>query len=466
MKLTFHGAAQTVTGSKHLITLNSGTQILLDCGMFQGLGAEADTLNRHWGFLPSKVDYLILSHAHIDHSGLIPKLVKDGFRGKIICTPATFDLCKIMLMDSAHIQEADVRYINRKKEKSKSSLIRPLYEKDDVPFALERFYTLDYKKKYKIEKGIELHFTDAGHILGSAAVHLDIQERNETIRLTYTGDIGRKAHRILRKPQKFRQADILIMESTYGSNLHKTGHYPERKLLEIVKHTCLHKKGKLIIPAFSVGRTQEIVNILNNLEFENKLPPLKVFVDSPLAVNATEIYRKYKKDFNKEMQSYMDLDKTPFGFKNLTYIQDVQESKMLNFLEEPAIIISASGMADAGRIKHHIANHIEDAKTTILIAGWCAPNTLGRKLLRGDKEVRIFGQNYPVRAEVMLMNEFSAHADYNEMLQYLKCQEAKSIQKIFLVHGDEDVLPQWKNKLLEHGFQNISTPELHQEFEI
>lgn len=466
MKLSFHGAAQTVTGSKHLITLRTGTQILLDCGMFQGMGAEADKMNRQWGFSPEKIKYLILSHAHIDHSGLIPKLVKDGFRGKIFCTPGTYDLCEIMLLDSAHIQEADANYINRNRKNKASTFVQPLYDKEDVDFALKHFYTLDYKKKHIIEKGIHLHFTDTGHILGSAAVHLDLEEEDKTYALTYTGDIGRRLPRLLRKPQKFRQADILITESTYGNQLHQLKDHPENKLLEIVLHTCFQKRGKLIIPAFSVGRTQEIVNILNNLEFEKKIPPIQVFVDSPLAVNATDIYKKHKKDFNKNMQSYMELDSTPFGFKHLTYIREVQESKMLNFLKEPAIIISASGMADAGRVKHHIANHIEDKNSTLLIVGWCAPNTLGRKLLRGDKEVRIFGQTYSVKAEIATMNEFSAHADYLEMLHFLKCQNPNDTKQVFLVHGDDDVIPEWKIKLQNQGFKKVIIPEIHQEYEL
>lgn len=466
MKISFHGAAQTVTGSKHLITLEDGRTILLDCGMFQGHGVDADKLNKHWGFEPRSIDFLVLSHAHIDHSGLIPKLVKDGFRGKIYCTPATYDLCEIMLEDAAHIQEYDVFFLNKIRKKQGKPLLEPLYEKEHVQKALEKFHTINYNKPFEIDKGIELIFTDAGHILGSAAVHLNIHDFSKHYKITFTGDIGRYNNKILRSPYKFRQADYIICESTYGDMLHEETTLSEERLLNIVQKTCVKKKGKLIIPAFGVGRTQEIVNMLNNLEFEKKLPYIPVFVDSPLSVDATDIYRKHKECFNEEIKEYMDLDPSPFGFKKLTYIQDVEDSKKLNFLEQPCIIISASGMADAGRVKHHIANNVSNPNNTILIVGWCAPNTLGRKLLRGDKEVRIFGETHFVKADIIVMNEFSAHGDYNEMLKFLSCQNPEQVKQLFIVHGDDDVLPKWKLKLETEGFRNVIAPKLHETFEI
>jgi metallo-beta-lactamase family protein len=466
MQISFHGAAGTVTGSKHLITLKDGRKILLDCGLFQGHGVDADVLNRHWGFDPRTVDYLVLSHAHIDHSGLIPKLVKDGFRGKIIATPATFDLCEIMLNDSAHIQEDDVFYLNKRRKRQGKQLLEPLYETKDVQPALDKFYLVKYNEPYEIDKGIEVLFTDAGHILGSAAVSLTIHDFNNTYKICFTGDIGRYNNKILRDPQPFPQADYIICESTYGDMLHEPTTLTDTRLLQIVKHTCVEKKGKLIIPAFSVGRTQEIVNMLNNLQFENKLPAMKVYVDSPLSTDATEIYRKHSHCFNDDVKEYMENDPTPFGFKNLQYITDVEESKGLNLKKEPCIIISASGMMEAGRIKHHIRNNVTDADNTILIVGWCGPGTLGRKLLRGDKVVKIFGEEYPVNAEVVVMNEFSAHGDYNEMLRFLSCQDALKVKKMFLVHGDDDVLPKWKEKLQASGYTNIITPELHETVEI
>ena len=466
MKITFHGAANTVTGSKHLITLEDGRTILLDCGMFQGHGVDADKLNNRWGFDPHKIDFLVLSHAHIDHSGLIPKLVKDGFRGKIFATPATYDLCEIMLEDSAHIQEYDVFYINKRRKKQGKPLLEPLYEAKDVQPALDKFHTVNYNKPYEIDKGILLTYTDAGHIIGSAAVHLDIQDFSKSYKITFTGDIGRYNNKILKSPEPFRQAEYIITESTYGDILHKESTLTEQRLLDIVKRTCIEKKGKLIIPAFSVGRTQEMVNMLNNLQFENKLPAIKVYVDSPLSTDATNIYKKHKECFNEDILEYMEQDPTPFGFKNLNYLHDVEESKKLNFSEEPCIIISASGMADAGRVKHHIANNVSNAKNTILIVGWCSPNSLGRKLLRGDKEVRIFGETHAVNAEVLVMNEFSAHGDYAEMLRYLSCQNPNEVKQLFLVHGDDDVLPQWEKRLQDAGFNNIATPQLHETFEL
>jgi metallo-beta-lactamase family protein len=466
MKISFHGAAGVVTGSKHLITMKDGRKILLDCGMFQGYGADTDKMNRHWGFEPRSVDYLILSHAHIDHSGLIPKLVKDGFRGKIFCTPATFDLCEIMLRDSAHIQEDDVFYINKRRKRQHKSMLEPLYTEKDVQPALDKFFTVNYNSSYEIDKGIEVLFTEAGHILGSAAVNLTINDFGNDYKICFTGDIGRYNNRILQDPKPFHQADYIICESTYGDMLHEDIALTESKLLHTTLHTCVEKKGKLIIPAFSIGRTQEIVNMLNNLQFENKLPKIKVYVDSPLSTDATEIYRKHKNCFNDDVKEYMERDPTPFGFKNLFYITEAEESKRLNLLKEPCIIISASGMMEAGRIKHHLANNISNPENTILVVGWCAPGTLGRKILRGDKVVKIFGEDYPVNAEVIVMNEFSAHGDYLEMLRFLSCQQPKQVKQMFLVHGDDDVLPKWQERLMGAGFDNITIPSLHETYEV
>jgi metallo-beta-lactamase family protein len=466
MKISFHGAAGTVTGSKHLLTLKDGRKLLLDCGMFQGHGIEAEALNRHWGFEPESIDYLILSHAHIDHSGLIPKFVKDGFKGKIFATPATYDLCEIMLYDSAHIQEDDVYYLNKRRQAKGKKLLEPLYEPKDVQQALNKFHLVNYETPYKIDNGIELLFTDSGHILGSAAVNLTIHDFHNKFKICFTGDIGRYNNKILKDPQPFPQADYIICESTYGDLLHETNTLTEKKLLQIVEHTCIEKKGKLIIPAFSVGRTQEIVNMLNNIQFEKLLPRTNVFVDSPLSTDATEIYQKHTNCFNDEVIEYIKKDPTPFGFHRLHYITKAEDSKKLNFLKEPCIIISASGMMEAGRIKHHLANNISDASNTILIVGWCAPGTLGRKILRGDSIVKIFGEEYQVKADIVVMNEFSAHGDYNEMLQYLSCQKAQHIKQIFLVHGDDDVLPDWKMKLTNAGYTNIVIPQLHESFEI
>lgn len=458
MKIGFYGAAEMVTGSKHLITLQNGKKLLLDCGMFQGRGAETDKMNRHFGFAPHEVDYLVLSHAHIDHSGLIPLLVKEGFNGRIFCTPGTLDLCNIMLADSAGIQESETEYINEKRRREGRKPLEPLYTTADVFDALRLFEKVSYNVPFTIDENFELLYTDAGHIIGSACVNLSITENDQKSHLTFTGDIGRYNGRILRDPQDFPQADYIICESTYANREHESQEDVENKLLRIVEETCVIKKGKLIIPAFSVGRTQEIVNVLNNLEHEGKLPRIKVYVDSPLSTSATDIMRRHKAEFNEKIREYMDQDPTPFGFVDLNYIRDVKESIALNDSKEPCIIISASGMMEAGRIKHHTRNNIENPNNTILIIGWCTPSSLGGRLRNGEKQVSIFGKQYDVNADVEIIDAFSAHGDYHEMLQFLSCQDPKQVKKIFLVHGDEETLPIWKTRLQEAGFEDITIP--------
>ncbi|MBL7883160.1 MAG: MBL fold metallo-hydrolase, partial [Bacteroidia bacterium] len=357
MKVQFFGAARTVTGSKHLLTTADGKKVLLDCGFFQGKGAETDALNRHFGFQPSEIDYLILSHAHIDHSGNIPNLVKQGFKGSIICTNATADLCKIMLSDSAHIQENDIRFINKRRIKHGEEPLKPLYGVNDVEKCLTQFIGIPYQHTYEVCEGFRVMFTDSGHILGSAAVNIEYIENNEIKKMCFTGDIGRYNGSILRDPQPFPQAETIICESTYGDRLHTDITMTEQQLFEVVYNTCVVKKGKLIIPAFSLGRTQEIVFALDKMENKKMLPHINVYVDSPLSINATNIMRAHPECFNQDILNYMKKDPNPFGFGNLIYIQDVEDSKNLNDLKESCIIISASGMIEAGRIKHHVANN-------------------------------------------------------------------------------------------------------------
>ncbi|MFM1931526.1 MAG: hypothetical protein RL226_829, partial [Bacteroidota bacterium] len=458
MNITFHGAAGTVTGSKHLI--ETGTyKILLDCGMFQGHGTDSDKLNRHFGFDPSEVDVLLLSHAHIDHAGLIPALVAQGYKGPIYCTPATKDLCRIMLEDSAHIQENDIRYLNKRRIARGETPLKPLYTTEDAQNCIRYFKTIPYNSEVEVLEGIRVLFTDAGHILGSAMVHLAVDENGQTKRLTFTGDIGRQNPRIIRKPQSFPQCDVLITESTYGDKLHDEETRSIDELLRVVIETCVMKKGKLIIPAFSVGRTQEIVYALDRLSNERRLPEIPVFVDSPLSTAATDIMRSHPECFNENVQEYLKSDPDPFGFQKLQYIRDVSKSKELNHLKTPAIIISASGMAEAGRIKHHLANNIGKPSTTVLIVGHCEEGSLGHRLARGDERVRIFGEIYDRRAHVEVMGSFSAHGDYQEMLETLACIDAHKVKQTFLVHGDADVMPLWKNRLKEHGFKSITIAE-------
>lgn len=459
MKIAFHGADRTVTGSKHLLKLENGKRILLDCGMFQGRGKETDELNRDFGFNPREVDCMILSHAHIDHSGLIPRLVKQGFKGPIYCTPATYDLCTIMLLDSAHIQEDDAYYLNLKLGDRLKRPIEPLYTINDVPPSLELFVPVKYNTKFNVYDDVELLFTDSGHILGAAAVNLTVTENGQKTHITFTGDIGRYNNRILKQPAPFPQADYIITESTYGDRIHPPMEEVDEVLLQVVLETCVNKKGKLLIPAFSVGRTQEIVNVLDTLNFKGLLPNIKVYVDSPLSTNATEIVGKHTECFNQQFLDNMKKDPTPFGFNNLHYIKDVNESKALNNHKEPCIIISASGMAEAGRIKHHIKNNIEDPRNTILLVGWCTPSSLGGRLKDGAEKVKIFGEELDVNADVISLEPFSAHGDYQEMLRYLSCQDPSKVKGVFLVHGDEDVMPKWRNRLADKGFRHIEIPE-------
>jgi metallo-beta-lactamase family protein len=392
MKISFHGAAQTVTGSKHLITLENGFKILLDCGMFQGMGRETQVMNSTLGFEAVGVDILVLSHAHIDHSGLIPKLYKDGFRGKIFATPATKDLAAVLLEDSAVIQRDDTKFINKRRARQGLPPFEALYDLEDAAEALTLFEVAAYDKWTSIASGVELLFTDAGHIIGSASVHLKITENGVTKQLSFSGDIGRYNDAILRAPAVFPQANYIIIESTYGNKLHDEVHGTPDSLLSWIEKTCIYKKGKLIIPAFSVGRTQELLYALNQLSIEKRLPRIPIFVDSPLSKEATELLKRYPQYFNKTIRKIMEHDNDPFDFDGLTFISSVEESKRLNTLDGPCVIISASGMADAGRVKHHIMNNIGSRDNTILIVGYCEPRSLGGRLSSGVEEVKIYGE--------------------------------------------------------------------------
>ena len=463
MKIAFHGAARCVTGSKHLITLKNGKKILLDCGMFQGMGKDTIGLNSHFGFDPGEVDVMVLSHAHIDHSGLIPKLVKEGYTGKIYCTPATKDLATVLMEDSAEIQESDVKYVNKKRADEGLPYIKPLYTVDDAKKAADRLVTVPYDQWTTIDPDVQVLFTDAGHIIGSACVHLRLKENGNTRTLTFSGDVGRYRDVILKSPDVFPQAEYILLESTYGNKLHDMHVTTPDQLLEWVERTCITKKGKLIIPAFSVGRTQEILYALNQLELENRLPDLDYFVDSPLSVEATEIVKKYPDYFNRTIQKILKNDQDPFHFKGLKYVKSVEQSKMLNFRNEPCVIISASGMAEAGRVKHHISNNVENSRNAILMTGYCEPRSLGARLQSGNIEVRIFGVTHEIHAEIGSIRSMSAHGDYEDLSQWLACQDPKQVKRLFLVHGEFEVQQDFKTRLFKKGFTDIEIPELHYE---
>ena len=463
MKIAFHGAARTVTGSKHLLTLKNGKKYLLDCGMFQGMGKETDELNRDFGFVSSEVDYLILSHAHIDHSGLIPKLIKEGFNGKIFASPATKDLSAILMMDSAGIQESDLSFENKIRAAQGRPYLTPLYGMEDAKKALDYFVLVDYGQWHRIDENVEFMYLDAGHIIGSTTVHLKINESGKETHLTFSGDVGRYRDVILKSPDVFPQADYIIMESTYGNKLHDQVTGTPDALLHWITKTCLQKKGKLIVPAFSVGRTQEILFALNQLENENRLPAVKYFVDSPLSLEATEVIKNYPQYFNSRIQKILLSDNDPFDFRGLKFVRSVEESKMLNYLNEPCVIISASGMADAGRVKHHISNNIENSRNSILFSGYCEPHSLGGRLKLHPKEVGIFGQPHEVNAEIGEILSMSAHGDYNDLSQWLACQDPRQVKKLFLVHGDYDVQLDFKKRLLGKGFMDVEIPPRHWE---
>lgn len=466
MNITFHGAAGRVTGSKHLITTDQGERILLDCGLFQGEGRAGDFLNRHFGFDPLSIDCVILSHAHIDHSGLLPMLVKQGFSGPIYANESTADLCRLMLMDSAKIQKTDLERINKRKVARGEPTLELLYDEDDVQRTLSLFQFIRNENWTNIGKETRVYLTPNAHILGSVAITLELRKNGVPVTLTYTGDIGRPGDSILDGPRAFPPSDYIICESTYGDRLHPAAEDSEKALLQLVSETCIENRGKIVIPAFSVDRTQELIYLLDRLAYQKKLPHINVYVDSPLSVQATHIMGRHREEFNQSILEYISKDGNPFDFPTLHYISKVEDSKKINENEGPCIIISASGMADAGRIKHHIANNIQDARNTILLVGYATPDSLAGRLRDGINPVRIFGEDYPVEARIAHMPYFSAHADYEEMLAYLSCQRTSQVKGIFLVHGDLPALSAWKSRLINKGYKNVHIAEDKQTVEI
>lgn len=465
MELQFWGAAQTVTGSMHLVTVND-YNILLDCGLYQGHRKEAFERNKNFPFDPTEIDAVILSHAHIDHTGNIPTLVKNGFDGPIWATPATRDLCATMLLDSAYIQENDVKYVNRRRVKRGQAPFEPLYTRDDAIEALNFFQSVGYRRPFWVVPGVQAYYREAGHMLGSASVTLVIEENGRQKRLAFSGDIGRLQMPILRDPAPVENADVIIMESTYAGRYHESADEAKEKLKAAVLEVSSNG-GKLIIPAFAVGRTQEIVYALHELLDNNEIPSIDIFVDSPLAVNATEIFRLHPELYDQETRDFLSESgsRDPFGFEGVTYIRNVSDSKALNDLEQPAVIISASGMCEAGRILHHLKNNITNPRNIILFVGFQAEHTLGRKIIDGQRNVPIFGDAYRVRAKVMKINGYSAHADHNGLLNWLKAAQAsRNPQKLFLVHGEGENMVNFAQVIREQGVPEVHIPERGQSF--
>ncbi len=465
MNIWFHGAARTVTGSRHLLEIN-GYKLLLDGGLYQGRRKEAYERNRHMHFDPRDIHAVLLSHAHIDHSGNLPNLVKLGFAGKIYATHATADLADVMLRDSGHIQEADARFVNKKRARRGEPPIEPLYTMEDAAQVKDYLEPVPYGRPFEPVPGVVARFVEAGHILGSAAIVLDIEERGRRFRLWFSGDIGRRDLPLLRDPVLPEGADYLIMECTYGHKPHRDPEAAFLELRDVVKRT-IARGGKVIVPAFAVGRTQELVYDLHRLIAAGEIPDIPVIVDSPLAVNVSDIYRRHAECFDEETREFVlnDRHHEALGFTRLQYVRSVEESKALNDRKEPMVILSASGMAETGRILHHLRNNIEDPRNTILIVSWQAPHTLGRRLADREQRVRIFGEVFERRAEVATIGGFSAHAGCNFLEEYALATR-ETVKAVYLVHGEPPSARALQERLTAHGLDRVFYPEMHTAVEI
>jgi metallo-beta-lactamase family protein len=464
MKLKFCGAAGTTTGSQHLLEIN-GKRILLDCGLYQGHRKDAYEINCCFPhFEPKSIDLVVLSHAHIDHSGNLPNLSRSGFTGSVFSTHATRDLCQIMLRDSANIQESDIDWLNRHRKREGLPEATPLYTEQDAEKCLRQFVTLSYDRPLQIAPGVELTFVDAGHILGSAQVVLDVHDQADGIkkRFLFSGDVGRGGNEVLRDPVAVQDVDFILMESTYGGREHEAPPGFDEHFVKVIQN-AIKRRGKILIPSFAVERTQQLLFVLHELFTSKKIPAIPVFVDSPLAVSATEIYKLHPDSFNDEVYSTLFEKQNPFGFEDLTLVRSVKGSKALNELEGTAIIISASGMCEAGRILHHLRNNIEDPKTTILFVGYCAEGTLGRRIRDGVKQVNILGDPFHVNAHVDIVDSFSGHADHSELVDYFnRIQGSKT--HTWLIHGETDGAQALRSSLLETS-KDVAVAKLGEEVE-
>lgn len=464
MEIEFHGAARTVTGSQHLLSAN-GSQVLLDCGLFQGRRRESYERNQNFRYDPPELDAVVLSHAHTDHAGNLPNLIKRGYNGLIRATNATDDMAQFMLRDSGRIQESDVRFVNKRRARRGEPPIEPLYTLHDAEQTLTQFECTDYNRPLEVAPGITVTFRDAGHILGSAITLLEIEEAGRTRRVVFSGDLGRKGKPILRDPVNLEvegEIDALILESTYGNRTHKDPESAVRKLGKVVRHIC-ETRGKLIIPSFAVGRTQDLVYWLHRLMDDGEIPRLRIFIDSPLAVNISKIFRRHQDVFDAETLAFMGADAHAgaLRFPELTYVSSVEESKSINDMEGPLVVISASGMCEAGRILHHLRNNIGNKRNLVLIVSWQAPHTLGRRLVEKRPVVRIFGEEFDLRAGVETINGLSAHADRDELVAWARPLAAQ-VKDVFLVHGEPEPQAELRAHLLEAGFARVHAPEMHE----
>ncbi len=459
MQLSFHGAAQTVTGSRHLISLN-GHRLLLDCGLYQGRRKETYERNLRFPFEPSSVDAVVLSHAHIDHSGNLPNMTRNGYEGPIYATQPTMHLVDLMTRDSGHIQESDAAYLNKKRARRGEEPIEPLYTAADAARAARQLVCQDYNQPFEPVPGAVATLVQAGHMLGSAGILLELEERGRRVRLMFSGDIGRPELPLMPDPAFPGEVDVLVMECTYGDRTHGSVQDAFEELQDVVLRT-VKRGGKVIVPAFAVGRTQSIVYCLHKMIENGEVPEIPVFVDSPLAINVTAIFREHPEFLSEDAQAFMRSDPhgSAFGFDLLRYTLSVEESKSINEVKGPAVIISASGMAETGRILHHLKNHIENERNTILISSWMAPHTLGRRLLEGQSPVRIFGEEYEVRAEVARINGLSAHGSQPYLLEYAKAA-SDGLKQVYRVHGERRPAEALTEALGEIGITNVAYPEM------
>jgi len=465
MKIQFCGGAQTVTGSQHLFSVG-GKSFLLDCGLFQGRRQETYDKNLNFSYMPANVSAVVLSHAHMDHSGNLPNLVKQGFRGPIYATPATVELCRIMLKDSAFLQLHDLEWVNKIRKKNNLPPARPLYTVEDAEATFQYFVEKKYEEPFSPVPGVTATFSDAGHILGSAGILLEINDRGRQLRVGFSGDIGRAHMPITRDPVVLDDLDALLIESTYGSRTHGSFDDVEEALCKIIRET-VSAGGKLIIPAFAIGRTQIVVYLLHKLFNQNRIPEVPIFVDSPLSCSATEIYRGHPEILDRETDRvFLKQHEDPFAFRRLTYVREADESKKLNDITFPHIIISASGMCEGGRVLHHLRNNIDKPSTVVLFIGYAAKHTLARKIMDGEKDIKIFGEEHHVKCRIRVMDNFSAHADRRDILDYIKATPPSKLKKIFLVHGEPEEVISLVDAIRSQGYQNVQYPELNMTAEL